>query len=270
MEVVTKIAPICLALIMLGLGTGLTIQDFTRVIKHPKDFAVGLICQLILLPIVAFTLIKIFNTPTELALGVMLIAAAPGGVTSNILTKFANGDVALSVSLTAIISFISIISVPLIVFVSADLLNVSDITKDLSKILNIDMIKAEKIKLCFDKNEKFLIEKNLSLDLVRKIIFARIEEILELCIQSIKLNHNLDQTYQFQLILMGDGSKILDNKFKEKIVFSKEIDLLEETPQDICEAALKLSEGINKQEVVIIPKKQMKIGFFEKLFHFFK
>jgi len=144
------------------------------------------------------------------------------------------------------------------------------ITKDLSKILNIDMIKAEKIKLCFDKNEKVLIEENLSLDLVRKIIFARIEEILELCIQSIKLNHNLDQTYQFQLILMGDGSKILDNKFKEKIVFSKEIDLLEETPQDICEAALKLSEGINKQEVVIIPKKQMKIGFFEKLFHFFK
>ena len=69
---------------------------------------------------------------------------------------------------------------------------------------------------------------------------------------------------------MGDGSKILDNKFKEKIVFSKEIDLLEETPQDICEAALKLSEGINKQEVVIIPKKQMKMGFFEKLFHFFR
>ena len=144
------------------------------------------------------------------------------------------------------------------------------ITKDLSKILNIDMIKAEKIKLCFDKNEKVLIEENLSLDLVRKIIFARIEEILELCIQSIKLNHNLDQTYQYQLNLIGDGSKILDNKFKEKIVFSKEIDLLEETPQDICEAALKLSEGINKQEVVIIPKKQMKMGFFEKLFHFFK
>jgi BASS family bile acid:Na+ symporter len=125
MEIVTKIAPIALALIMLGLGLGLTIQDFTRVAKQPKDFFVGLLCQLILLPIIAFILIKILNTPLELALGVMIIAAAPGGVTSNILTKFANGDVALSVSLTAIISLISIISVPFIVFKSADLLQVN-------------------------------------------------------------------------------------------------------------------------------------------------
>ncbi len=110
MEVVTKIAPIALTLIMLALGLGLTGQDFLRVIKKPKDFVVGLICQLILLPIIAFILIKIFNTPPELALGVMIISAAPGGVTSNVLTKFANGDVALSVSLTAVISLISIIS----------------------------------------------------------------------------------------------------------------------------------------------------------------
>ena len=144
------------------------------------------------------------------------------------------------------------------------------ITKDLSKILNIDLIYAEKVKLYFDKDESILIEKKLSLDFVQKIIFARIEEILELCFKSIELNQNLDPSYQFQLILMGEGSKILDNKFKEKIVFSKEIDLLEETTQDICEAALKLSEGINKQEVVIVPKKQTKEGFFEKLFHFFK
>ena len=144
------------------------------------------------------------------------------------------------------------------------------ITKDLSKILNIDLIYAEKIKLYFDKDENILLEKKLSLDLIQKIIFARIEEILELCIKSIKLNQNLDDSYQFRLILMGGGSKILDNKFKEMIVFSKEIDLLEETTKDICEAALKLSEGINKQEVVITPKKQIKEGFFEKLFHFFK
>ena len=130
MEIVTTIAPIALALIMLALGLGLTVQDFTRVIKHPKDFIVGLICQMILLPIIAFVLIKIFNTPTELALGVMIIAAAPGGVTSNVLTKFANGDVALSVSLTAIISLISIISVPLIVFKSADLLQISYISNE--------------------------------------------------------------------------------------------------------------------------------------------
>jgi len=134
MGIVTTIAPIALALIMLGLGLGLTVQDFTRVIKKPKDFIVGLICQLILLPIIAFILIKIFNTPLELALGVMIIAAAPGGVTSNVLTKFANGDVALSVSLTAIISLISIISVPLIVFNSADLLQIPYISKEISML----------------------------------------------------------------------------------------------------------------------------------------
>ena len=80
---------------------------------------------MILLPIIAFILIKLLNTPLELALGVMIIAAAPGGVTSNVLTKFANGDVALSISLTAIISLISIISVPLIVYGSAEILQIS-------------------------------------------------------------------------------------------------------------------------------------------------
>ena len=138
MEVVTKIAPIALALIMLALGLGLTGQDFLRVIKKPKDFIVGFTCQLILLPIIAFILINIFNTPLELALGVMIIAAAPGGVTSNVLTKFANGDVALSVSLTAIISLISIISVPFIVFKSADLLQITNISKEIS-IIGISM-----------------------------------------------------------------------------------------------------------------------------------
>ena len=132
MEVVTKIAPIALALIMLALGLGLTVKDFTRVVKQPKDFIVGLVCQLILLPVIAFVLIKVFNTPIELALGVMIIAAAPGGVTSNVLTKFSNGDVALSVSLTAIISLLSILTVPFIVFKSADLLNVSYVSNNIS------------------------------------------------------------------------------------------------------------------------------------------
>ena len=125
MEIVTKIAPIALALIMLGLGLGLTTQDFTRVLKTPKDFLIGFVSQLIILPIVAFVLIKTLGTSPEIALGVMIIAAAPGGITSNVLTKFAKGDVALSVSLTAIISIISIITVPLIIFTSADLLGIS-------------------------------------------------------------------------------------------------------------------------------------------------
>ena len=132
MEIVTKIAPIALALIMLGLGLGLKVEDFKRVLKTPKDFLVGLFCQLIILPIVAYLLIVILRTPTELALGVMIIAAAPGGVTSNVLTKFANGDVALSISLTAIISLISIISVPLIVFQSAELLGMTNISQEIT------------------------------------------------------------------------------------------------------------------------------------------
>ena len=132
MEIATKIAPIALALIMLGLGMSLTIQDFIRVIKIPKDFLIGFICQLILLPIVAFLLIKLLNTPAELAIGVMLIAAAPGGVTSNVLTKFAQGDVALSISLTAITSLVSIVSVPFIVFNSIDFFEIDNVSKEVS------------------------------------------------------------------------------------------------------------------------------------------
>ena len=132
MEVVTKIAPILLALIMLGLGLGLKIEDFTRVLKTPKDFFVGFFSQIIILPLVAYILIIILKTPPEIAIGVMIIAAAPGGVTSNILTKFANGDVALSITLTAVISLISIITVPLIIFTSADLFGITNISQNVS------------------------------------------------------------------------------------------------------------------------------------------
>ena len=132
MEIVTKIAQLALAFIMLGLGLGLSIKDFTRVIKTPKDFLIGIVCQLILLPIVAYIITIILRLPIEIALGLMIIAAAPGGVTSNVLTKFANGDVALSISLTAVGSLISIISVPFIVFTSAEMLGVTNISKDIT------------------------------------------------------------------------------------------------------------------------------------------
>ena len=134
MGIVTTIAPIALALLMLGLGASLTFQDFLRVFKNPKDFFVGFVCQLIILPLVAYSLIIIFKVPIELALGVMLIAAAPGGVTSNVLTKFADGDVALSISLTAFMSLISIISVPFIIFQSIDLLNIDYVEKEFSVV----------------------------------------------------------------------------------------------------------------------------------------
>jgi len=134
MGIVTTIAPLILALIMLGLGLSLKIGDFTRVFKTPIDFIVGFISQLIILPLIAFLLIAIFRIPSEIAIGIMIIASAPGGVTSNILTKFANGDVALSISLTAIISLISIVSVPFIIFTSADLLGITNIEENISMI----------------------------------------------------------------------------------------------------------------------------------------
>jgi len=133
LEIAKTIAPICLAIIMFGLGLGLTLSDFTRVIKNPKDFLVGFISQVILLPIVALILISIIALPLEIALGVMVIAAAPGGVTSNILTKFADGDVALSVTLTAVVSLLSVLTVPFIVFNSANFLGL-EITKEISMI----------------------------------------------------------------------------------------------------------------------------------------
>ena len=134
MGIVTTIAPIALALLMLGLGASLTFQDFLRVFKHPKDFFIGFFCQLIILPLVGYSLIILLKIPIELALGVMLIAAAPGGVTSNVLTKFADGDVALSISLTAFMSLVSIITVPFIIFQSIDLLNIDYVEKEFSMI----------------------------------------------------------------------------------------------------------------------------------------
>ncbi|MFL2854441.1 MAG: bile acid:sodium symporter family protein [Candidatus Pelagibacter sp.] len=131
MEIVTKIAPIVLAIIMLGLGLGLSIKDFTRILRNPGDFFVGFISQLVILPIIALLVALILNLSAPLAVGLMIIAAAPGGVTSNVLTKFADGDVALSISLTAIVSLISIISVPLVVINSANFLGV-EIAKDIS------------------------------------------------------------------------------------------------------------------------------------------
>ena len=131
MEIVTKIAPICLAFIMLGLGLGLSVKDFTRILRTPKDFFVGFFSQLVILPIIALGVALVLNLPIPIAIGLMIIAAAPGGVTSNVLTKFANGDVALSISLTAVTSLLSIISVPFIVINSANFFGVS-ITADIS------------------------------------------------------------------------------------------------------------------------------------------
>ena len=128
--------PLALAFIMFSLGLSLTTSDFSRVIKHPKDFFIGAISQIIILPIVGLILVLIWPLSPELAVGVMLIAAAPGGATSNIITSFAKGDVALSVSLTAIISLLCVITIPLIVLISLNLLMGTSLSTSIS-ITNI-------------------------------------------------------------------------------------------------------------------------------------
>ena len=133
MNAVTDIfLPLALAFIMFALGLGLTGADFLRIVKQPKDFFVGALSQIIFLPIIAFVLVKIWPISPELAIGVMIIAAAPGGVTSNILTSFAKGDVALSISLTAVISLLSVITVPFVIATSLGLLGSENVSQNVS------------------------------------------------------------------------------------------------------------------------------------------
>jgi len=135
MGIVTDVfLPLALAFIMFALGLGLTGNDFLRVAKQSRDFFVGAFSQIILLPILAFILVKIWPIAPELAIGVMIIAAAPGGVTSNILTSFAKGDVALSISLTAIISLLCVITIPFIILTSVGLLGNTGLVQDISLI----------------------------------------------------------------------------------------------------------------------------------------
>ena len=176
MEIAKTIAPVCLAIIMFGLGLGLTVSDFTRLIKIPRDFIVGFFGQVILLPIVAFILIQIISLPPEIALGTMIIAAAPGGVMSNILTKFANGDVALSISLTAVVSLISVITVPLIVYNSAGFLGI-EIVKEISMLkIALKMFVAVTVPVIFGMIVRalmtdFIVSKTLLVQRLSLILF---------------------------------------------------------------------------------------------------
>jgi cell division protein FtsA len=143
----------------------------------------------------------------------------------------------------------------------------SHITEDISKVLKINLEQAEKIKINFDKKEKFLDREDFSLEFLQKIIFARIDEILKMCVQSIKLNSII--TNSFKVVLMGEGSKILNNQYKNDFFTVYDLDLIEKQTQDVCRAGLTLGISINRKEVTVVPKKLIKHGFFEKFFHFF-
>ncbi len=110
--------PLIVIVIMFSLGLGLRIEDFSRIFAQPKAFAVGAFNQLVMVPVSAVLLAILFRLPTELALGLMILAACPGGLMSNSATKVAGGNVPLSISLTAIISLISTITLPLVVAAS--------------------------------------------------------------------------------------------------------------------------------------------------------
>jgi bile acid:Na+ symporter, BASS family len=114
----TVVLPVALGVIMLGLGLALSRADFERVLKLPRAVLVGLGCQMLLLPGVCFLLVKAAALPPELAVGMMLLAASPGGVTANLYSHLARGDVALNITLTAVNSLLSVVSVPLIVNLS--------------------------------------------------------------------------------------------------------------------------------------------------------
>jgi BASS family bile acid:Na+ symporter len=112
--------PVALGIIMLGLGLSLTIEDFKRVAKYPRSVTVALLCQMVLLPIVCFLLIKFSGLTSALAVGLMLLAASPGGATANLYSHLSKGDVALNISLTAINSVLTLFTLPLIVNFSLD------------------------------------------------------------------------------------------------------------------------------------------------------
>jgi BASS family bile acid:Na+ symporter len=112
---VAVVLPLALGIVMLGLGLTLTIDDFKRVVTYPKPVVVGLVCQMLVLPVVCFAIANAFGLPPELAVGLMLLAASPGGATANLFSHLAKGDVALNVSLTAVNSVLSLLTLPLIV-----------------------------------------------------------------------------------------------------------------------------------------------------------
>jgi len=190
MELVKIAGPLILAFIMFSLGVGLSLENFKRVFKQPKDFFVGALSQVVLFPIVALILALVFPIPIELKVGLMLLAAAPGGVTTNIISKFADGDVALSISLTAVISLFCFITIPLIFSFTYPIItgqnlpfdySISSIIIQIFLITTVPVIFGMIFKTIFPnfflKTEKFFV--NLSFILFLFFLFMAIYQELD-------------------------------------------------------------------------------------------
>ena len=182
MGIVTDvILPLSLAFIMFSLGLGLSITDFTRVFFKPRDFLIGLFFQIIILPIVAIILVLFWPLSPELAVGVMILAAAPGGVTSNVLTSYAKGNIALSISLTAINSILCVITVPVILIISLSILGYGSLNDNQSLfsvalqmflIVTIPVILGVLLSNLLSSFEK--LAKNISIVLFVLVLFGAI------------------------------------------------------------------------------------------------
>ena len=175
------ILPLSLAFIMFSLGLGLSVNDFTRVFFKPRDFLIGLFFQIIVLPIVAIILVLFWPLSPELAIGVMILAAAPGGVTSNVLTSYAKGNIALSISLTAINSILCVITVPIILITSLSILGYGSLNEEQSLfsvalqmflIVTIPVILGVLLSSLLSSFEK--LAKNISIVLFILVLFGAI------------------------------------------------------------------------------------------------
>lgn len=137
----TSILPIALGIIMLGLGLSLTIIDFKRVVKYPKAIFIGLFCQMVILPFVCFGIAKMFDLGPELAVGLMLLSASPGGPTANLFSHLSKGDVALNITLTALNSVLTLVTLPLIVELSlSEFMTNKEIAMPANKIIEVFLI----------------------------------------------------------------------------------------------------------------------------------
>ncbi|MFM7661815.1 MAG: bile acid:sodium symporter family protein [Bacteroidota bacterium] len=137
----TSILPLALGIIMLGLGLSLTIVDFKRVVKYPKAIFIGLFCQMVILPFVCFGIAKIFDLGPELAVGLMLLSASPGGPTANLFSHLSKGDVALNITLTALNSILTLVTLPLIVELSlSEFMTNKEIAMPANKIIEVFLI----------------------------------------------------------------------------------------------------------------------------------
>ena len=146
--IIDILLPLSLIFIMFSLGLGLTTDDFKNVIREPKVFIIGITNQMLVLPIVAFIIANLFMLSSEMAVGLMILGCCPGGVTSNLITKLAKGDTALSISFTAVVSIVSVFSLPIIVGMSLQYFMGSDAPPINIVSLGIIMFAITTIPVC--------------------------------------------------------------------------------------------------------------------------